>query len=169
MKRTPAGRAVDVSTGFFDNCRRHLVILGVKERDATSLPVGRRLKGCRWRLLACRMPTRFKFRNPRQGVERGVDTPSLCNILCKDDTNLRKISRHKAPGLVIVVSGLAFGLLAAWASAAGSAISSWALRRVIQITYVGVSALLASVALLASYLPARRASRVDTIVALRYE
>jgi putative ABC transport system permease protein len=72
-------------------------------------------------------------------------------------------------GLAIVVSGLTVGLLAAWA--VGRLVSDFlvGVEPTDPITYLGVSFLLAIVASLATYMPARRALHIDPIVALRYE
>ena len=77
---------------------------------------------------------------------------------------LRLVARD---GLVLAVAGLGLGLLIAYGA-------SGAIRGLLvdispadPMTYAAVSGALAAVALLATYLPARRASRVDPIVALR--
>jgi len=72
-------------------------------------------------------------------------------------------------GAVIVASGLTVGLLAALA--VGRLVSDFlvGITPSDPITYVGVSFLLAMVACLATYIPTRRATKVDPMVALRYE
>jgi ABC-type antimicrobial peptide transport system permease subunit len=71
--------------------------------------------------------------------------------------------------LLLAAVGIAVGL--AGAAAMTQLLNSmlFGVKASDPLTYVAVSALLACVAMLASYVPARRAIRVDPIVALRYE
>jgi predicted permease len=72
-------------------------------------------------------------------------------------------------GSILIASGLMVGLLAAFA--AGRLVSDFLVGITPNdpITYTGVSLVLTSIALLASYVPARRGTRVDPMVALRHE
>jgi predicted permease len=72
-------------------------------------------------------------------------------------------------GALLISSGLLAGLVAA--IGIGRLVSDFLVGVTPSdpITYLGVSLLLASIALLASYLPARRGTRVDPMVALRHE
>lgn len=68
-----------------------------------------------------------------------------------------------------VGSGVAVGLAAAAAASRILSALLFGLNSLDTISFVGVPAFLLAVALLASYLPARRAAPVDPMVALRYE
>jgi predicted permease len=72
-------------------------------------------------------------------------------------------------GAAIVASGLALGWLAAFA--AGRLVSDFlvGIAPSDPMTYVSVSLLLATIACLATYIPTRRATKIDPMVALRYE
>ena len=72
-------------------------------------------------------------------------------------------------GALLISSGLLAGLVPPSVSDDRSATSWVGIAPSDPITYVGVSPLLASIALLASYVPARRGTRVDPMVALRHE
>jgi predicted permease len=71
-------------------------------------------------------------------------------------------------GLVIVAVGLVLGVMAALA--VGRVVGNFlTVSPMDPVTYLTVSALLTIVALVACYVPARRAMQVDPMVALRYE
>jgi len=72
-------------------------------------------------------------------------------------------------GLVPVLVGVAIGLAGTIATSRALSSLLFQLSPWDPVTYAGVSLLLISVALLACYLPARRAARVDPMVALRCE
>jgi predicted permease len=72
-------------------------------------------------------------------------------------------------GMVIVVSGLFVGILAALGLAKLLSDLLVDVTATDPATFAGVSLLLAMVALLTCYIPARRAAKMDPMVALRYE
>jgi ABC-type antimicrobial peptide transport system permease subunit len=71
--------------------------------------------------------------------------------------------------LLLVAVGLAVGLPASWGAAQLISNQLFGLRPTDPLTLLAAVTLLTLVAALAGYLPARRASRVDPLVALRYE
>jgi putative ABC transport system permease protein len=72
-------------------------------------------------------------------------------------------------GMRLTLLGVAAGLLAALGLTRLLASYLYSVRPTDPVTFVVVSAAMLAVALLASYIPARRATRVDPLVALRYE
>jgi predicted permease len=72
-------------------------------------------------------------------------------------------------GMTLAVMGLGIGLLIAFGVAQLLSKLLFGVSPVDPLTFVGVSLLLALVAALACYVPARRATAVDPLVALRYE
>ena len=72
-------------------------------------------------------------------------------------------------GFLIVGFGIVAGVLAAAALAKVVGNFLFGVAALDPLTYIGASLVLAAIALLACYIPARRAMRVDPMVALRYE
>jgi ABC-type antimicrobial peptide transport system permease subunit len=72
-------------------------------------------------------------------------------------------------GLVLTAAGLAFGLAAGAAGAQVLRSLLFGVSALDPVAFGGAVALFAAVSLAASYLPARRAMRVDPMLALRAE
>ncbi|HXU09704.1 MAG TPA: FtsX-like permease family protein, partial [Blastocatellia bacterium] len=72
-------------------------------------------------------------------------------------------------GMSLVASGVAGGLIVAFAVTRLLTSFLYGVSGLDAVTFLAVPAVLAFVALLASYIPARRAAKVDPMIALRYE
>jgi ABC-type antimicrobial peptide transport system permease subunit len=72
-------------------------------------------------------------------------------------------------GILLVLIGAAIGIAAAMGVTRFMAAMLFGVHANDPVTFAGVAILLTLVALAACYIPARRATRVDPMVALRYE
>jgi ABC-type antimicrobial peptide transport system permease subunit len=72
-------------------------------------------------------------------------------------------------GLRMTVAGVVLGLLGAFAITRVMASLLFGVRPTDPLTFAAVALLLSAIALLACFVPARRAAKVDPMVALRYE
>ena len=72
-------------------------------------------------------------------------------------------------GMTLALLGIALGLIAAFFSTRVIQSQLFGISRSDPVTFIAVPTVLVVVALLASWLPARRAARVDPMVALRTE
>ena len=72
-------------------------------------------------------------------------------------------------GMAMAFSGLALGLVGAFAFTRLMSNLLFGVRATDPATFAAISLLLIFIALLASYIPAQRAAKVDPVVSLRYE
>ena len=81
----------------------------------------------------------------------------------------RVLSLIVKEGMILTCVGLVFGLAGAFAIGRTMKSQLFGIGAIDPLAFVAVAAVLIASALLACYIPARRATRVDPMIALRYE
>ena len=99
-------------------------------------------------------------------VQRTKDIGIRMALGATRSTIVRDVLGH---GLLLTAVGLGIGLAGALVGARLIRSLLYGIAPTDMVTFVAVSVVLTAVALTASYVPARRASRVDPMIALRYE
>jgi hypothetical protein len=72
-------------------------------------------------------------------------------------------------GMALAVAGVALGVVSAWLLTRWMATMLFEVRATDPLTFASIALLLLGVALIACYIPARRAAKVDPMMALKYE
>jgi predicted permease len=101
------------------------------------------------------------------GVSRRTSEIGLRMALGAQSNDVLRLVLREA--LKLVLAGIVVGIVASLVITQGAATLLFGLQPTDPLTISGATALLLSMALLAAYLPARRAARVDPMVALRDE
>jgi ABC-type antimicrobial peptide transport system permease subunit len=100
-------------------------------------------------------------------VTRRTNEFGIRMALGADSANVLRMVLREVTGLVAI--GIAIGVPAALAAGRWVASLLFGLKPTDSVTILGATALLLAVAVFAGYLPAKRAAKVDPMVALRYE